>query len=198
MEGILKQTVKDFSKIAEMIQTVIIALLAFIVPSFLSQLISIVFGNQSTIASNSQLIVGSVVNTLLIVSALNLKGWTKILFVITMPSVSTIFSGYIFKSASLYLVYMIPAIWIGNIILVMVFKYFMLEKRNNYILSSVIGIICKVAVIFGFFIVLKSFNIFPEKLIINLQKAMSTTQLITATIGCMIGFIIYKVECLKS
>lgn len=197
MEGILKQTVKDFSKISELVQTIIIALLAFLVPTFLAQLLNIIFGTESAMASNSQLIVGSVVNTVLVISALNLKGWSKIIFVVTMPSISTILSGYVFKSASIYMVYMIPAIWLGNFALVFAFKYIMLAKKKSYILSSIVGIICKVAIIFGFFIILKAFNVFPEKLVSTLQKAMSITQFITATIGCIIAFMIYKIEQIK-
>lgn len=194
MENILKQTVKDFSKQSEVIQTIIIALLAFLVPTFLAQIINAIFGAESTIASNSQLIVGSVVNTVLVISALNLKGWTKTLFVVTMPSISTILSGYVFKSASVYMVYMIPAIWLGNFALIFAFKYIMLTLKKNYLLSSVVGIVCKVAIIFGFFLILKSFNVFPEKLVTNLQKAMSLIQLITATVGCFAAFVIYKIE----
>ena len=194
MEGILKQTVKDFSKVNEIVQTVIIALLAFLVPTFLAQLLNVIFGAQSVIASNSQLIVGSIVNTALVITALNLKGWTKTLFIVTMPSISTILSGYVFKSASVYMVWMIPAIWLGNFALVFAFKYIMLEKKKNYFLAAIIGIICKVAIIFGFFMILKLFNVFPGKLVSNLQKAMSIIQLITATIGCIIAFGIYKIE----
>ena len=194
MEGIIKQTVKDFSKLSEVIQTVVIAILAFVVPTFLAQLINIIFGADSTIAGKSQLIVGSIVNTLLVLSALNLKGWSKIIPVVTMPSLSTIFSGYVFKSASVFMVWMIPAIWIGNFALIFAFKYLMLAKEKNYFVATVLGIVCKVAIIFGFFIVLKSFNVFPEKLVANLQKAMSLVQLITATIGCLIAFVIYKIE----
>lgn len=194
MEGILKQTVKDFSKGNEIVQTVIIALLAFLVPTFLAQLLNAIFGAQSAIAGNSQLIVGSIVNTVLVITALNLKGWSKTIFVVTMPSISTILSGYVFKSASVYMVWMIPAIWIGNFALVFAFKYIMLEKKKNYFLAAIIGIICKVAIIFGFFIILKLCNVFPEKLVVNLQKAMSIIQLITATIGCIISFGIYKIE----
>ena len=125
MEGVLKQTVRDFSKTSEIIQTVIIALLAFLVPTFLAQLINAIFGAESAIANNSQLIVGSVVNTVLVISALNLKGWSKNIFVVTMPSISTIMSGYVFKSASFYMAWMIPAIWIGNFALIFAFKYIM-------------------------------------------------------------------------
>ena len=90
MEGILKQTVKDFSKVSQYIQTIVIALLALLLPTFLAQLLSLIFGTESIIASNSQLVVGSVVNSMLVVSALNLKGWSKVSFVITMTSISTI------------------------------------------------------------------------------------------------------------
>lgn len=197
MEGILKQTVKDFSKVNEIIQTIIIALLAFLVPTFLAQLLKAVFGEGNIIVNNSQLIIGSIVNTVLVVSALNLKGWSKIIPIVTMPSISTILSGYVFKSASVYMVYMIPAIWIGNFMLIVAFKYIMLSNKKNYFLASLVGVICKVAVIFGFFIVLKAFNVFPEKLVSNLQNAMSIIQLITATIGCIIGYGIYKIEKLK-
>lgn len=194
MEDTIKQTVKDFSKTNEIIQTIVIALLALLVPTFLAQIINAIFGAQSVVASNSQFIVGSIVNTVLVVTALNLKGWTKTLFVVTMPSISTILSGYVFKSASVYMVWMIPAIWIGNFALVFAFKYIMLQKEKNYFLASVIGIACKVAIIFGFFMILKAFNVFPEKLVSNLQNAMSLIQLITATIGCTIAFGIYKLE----
>lgn len=197
MESILKQTTKDFSKTSERIQTIIIAILAFIVPTFLAQLLKAIFGAQSVITNNSQLIVGSVVNTVLIICALNLKGWSKTVFVITMPSISTILSGYVFKSASIYMVWMIPAIWLGNFALIFAFKYIMLAKEKNYFFAAILGVICKVLIIFGFFTILKLFNVFPDKLVLNLQKAMSLTQLITATIGCVITYGIYKIENIK-
>lgn len=194
MESVLKKTVRDFSKSSEIIQTIIIALLAFLVPTFLAKTLNAVFGATSVIASNAQLIVGSIVNTVLVITALNLKGWTKTLAIVSMPSISTIFSGYIFKSASIFMVYMIPAIWLGNLALILAFKYIMLKNGKNYFLSSVIGIVCKVAIIFGFFMILKTFNVFPDKVVGVLQKAMSVTQLITATIGCIIAFGFYKAE----
>ena len=70
----------------------------------------------------------------------------------------------------------------------------MLAKRYNYWIASIVGIICKVLIIFGFFMILKSFGVFPEKIVLNLQKAMSIMQLITATIGCILACIIYKLE----
>lgn len=194
MEGILKQTVKDYSKTNEIIQTIIIALLALLVPTFLGKLIVAIFGETSVIASNSQIIVGTIVNIALIISALNLKDWKKILFIITMPSISTILSGYVFKSASVFMVWMIPAIWLGNFALIFAFKYITLFKKNYFFLSAIVGIAFKVAIIFGAFMLLNLFNVFPGKIVSNLQNAMSIVQLITASIGSIFAYIIYKIE----
>lgn len=193
-ESVLNKTMYDFSKRADLIQAIIIGLIAFLVPTFLAQLINVIFGVQSIVATNSQIIVGSIVNSALIFSAINVKGWKKIIGVVTMPSISTILSGYVFKSASVYMVYMIPAIWVGNFVLIYAYKLIMLEKNKNYFLAGVVGIIAKVLVIFGCFEILNLFNIFPDKLVANLQKAMGLTQLITASIGMLIIFIVYQIE----
>ena len=193
-ENILSKTAIDFSKKVDTIQTIIIALLTLLVPTFLGKILSAIFGAQSVVATNSQLIVGSIVNTALIVSAINLKGWKKILFVVTMPSISTILSGYIFGPLSMPMIYMIPAIWLGNFALVYSYKFIMLAKNKNYFVTGIVGIIIKVAIIFGYFSILKLFGIFPEKTIATLQKSMSVIQLATATIGMLISFGIYKLE----
>ena len=190
----LSKTAIDFSKKVDTIQTIIIALLTLLVPTFLGKILSAIFGAQSVVATNSQLIVGSIVNTALIVSAINLKGWKKILFVVTMPSISTILSGYIFGPLSMPMIYMIPAIWLGNFALVYSYKFIMLAKNKNYFVTGIVGIIIKVAIIFGYFSILKLFGIFPEKAIATLQKSMSVIQLATATIGMLISFGIYKLE----
>lgn len=196
-EGIMSRRVADFSKAADIAQTILIFLTALLVPTFLGELLKNTFASNSVVVTNSQLIIGSLVNTALIMTAINLKGWTKILGVVTMPSVATILGGYVFKTASVYMVWMIPAIWIGNLALIYAYKLIMLAKNKNYFLAGVIGIAVKVAVIFGVFSILKAFGIFPEKLATNLQVAMGSTQAITATIGMIISFVIYKIETIK-
>lgn len=193
-ENVLNKTIYEFSERIDAIQTIIIGLIAFLVPTFLAKLITILFGAQSVIATNSQLIVGSVVNTALIVSAINIKGWKKIIGVVTMPSISTILGGYVFRTASVYMVYMVPAIWLGNFALIYAYKFILIGKKKNYFLAGVVGIIVKVLVIFGSFELLNLFGIFPAKLVSNLQVAMGMTQLITASIGMLIAFVIYQIE----
>jgi len=194
VENILNKRAIEFSKKSDILQTVLIILIAFLVPTFLAQLIRMIFGAQSVITSNSQIIVGSIVNIALIMSAINLKGWKKFVGIVTMPSISTVLSGYVFGTASTYMVYMIPFIWLGNFALIYSYKVLMIEKNKNFFLSGIIGIIAKVAIIFLAFEVLNAFQVFPEKLVSNLQMAMGLTQLITATIGMIISFCIFKLE----
>ena len=194
MEEIINKRIARFSKVTDIVQTILIFLIALLVPTFLGELITNVFGAQSVIAKNSQIIIGSIVNTALIMTAINLNGWAKILGVVTMPSISTILSGYVFGSASTYMVYMIPFIWLGNFALVYLYKLLLLNKNINYLFTGIISVIIKVAIIFLSFNVLNLFNIFPEKLVNTLQNAMGLTQLITASIGVVVAFAIYKAE----
>lgn len=193
-EGIINKRVKDFSKGIDIIQTILIFLIALLVPTFFGGILSKIFGSTSVISTNSQLIVGTIVNAALVVSAINLKGWAKILGVVTMPSISTILSGYVFGTASVYMVYMIPAIWIGNFALIYSYKFLMLGKNKHYFLAGIVGIIVKVAIIFALFNLINLFGVFPEKLVENLRNAMGMTQLITATLGVIVAFVIYKME----
>ncbi len=193
-EGIINKRVKDFSKGIDIMQTILIFLIALLVPTFLGGILSKIFGSTSVISTNSQLIVGSIVNAALVVSAINLKGWAKILGVVTMPSISTILSGYVFGTASVYMVYMIPAIWIGNFALIYSYKFLMLGKNKHYFLAGIVGIIVKVAIIFALFNLINLFGVFPEKLVTTLSTAMGMTQLITATLGIIVAFVIYKLE----
>lgn len=193
-EGIMKRRVKDFSKGIDIMQTILIFLIALLVPTFLGGILSKIFGSTSVISTNSQLIVGTIVNIALVVSAINLKGWAKILGVVTMPSISTILSGYVFGTASVYMVYMIPAIWLGNFALIYSYKLLILGKNKHYFLAGIVGIIVKVAIIFALFNLINLFGVFPEKLVTTLSTAMGTTQLITATLGVILAFIIYKIE----
>ena len=135
MEEIINKKIAGFSKVTDIVQTILIFLIALLVPTFLGEIISNVFGAQSVIAKNSQIIIGSIVNTALVVTAINLNGWAKILGVVTMPSISTVLSGYVFGSASTYMVYMIPAIWLGNFALVYLYKLLLLDKNMNYFLT---------------------------------------------------------------
>ena len=78
-----------------------------------------------------QIVVGIVVNAMLIAASLNLKGY-KLLPIIIMPSLGVLSRGMLFGPFTIFLVYMIPFIWIGNGILVFAFKWLKLHLKMNY------------------------------------------------------------------
>ena len=59
-EGIMKRRVKDFSKGIDIMQTILIFLIALLVPTFLGGILSKIFGSTSVISTNSQLIIGTI------------------------------------------------------------------------------------------------------------------------------------------
>ena len=194
MEEVAKKKVYELSEIGEIIQAILIVLGALLVPAVVPQILQFVFGKGSAIASNSQLIVGSIVNTALIMSGLNLKGWRRILAVATLPSLSAISSGFIFGSLTKVTIFMVPGIWLGNFSLIMLMKYLYANKKTNYILSAVISIVVKVAIIFSVLNIWMLASVLPNQgnVADTLRNTMGLTQLITATIGAIISFAIMK------
>lgn len=194
MEGIAEKKAFEFSKTGEIVQTILIVLGALLVPAVVPQLLQAIFGANSVIASNSQIIVGSIVNTALIITGLNLKGWRNLILIATLPSISAIGSGYIFGSLTKVTVFMIPGIWLGNFSLIIIMKYLYANKKINYALSAVISILVKVAFIFGVLNIWMAFSVLPSSGAVanTLRNSMGLTQLITATIGSVISFLIIK------
>ena len=194
MEQVMNKRVCELSKAGELIQTILIILGALLVPAVLPQLLQLVFGKTSFIATNSQIIVGSIVNTALIMAGLNLKGWRKLVLIATLPSLSAVGSGYIFGSLTKVTVFMIPGIWLGNFSLIILMKYLYANKKFNYVISSIISILVKVAIIFGVLNIWMAFSVLPSQGAVanTLKNTMGLTQLITASIGAIISVLIIK------
>lgn len=190
----------DLNKKTEIVVTVLIAIGALLTPFIVPQLLQVIFGKTSVIAINSQYVVGSIVNIALIFAGINLKGYKKIIGIITLPSISAICSGFIFKTASIYTVYMIPAIWIGNMLLVYLYRKMYVEKKKNYVLASVVAILVKVAIIFFGFNLLTWIHVIPTqgKIFEALQLSMGINQLVTATVaGVVVAGIIVAIKAKK-
>jgi hypothetical protein len=136
--------------------------------------------------SHPQLAVGTVVNAMLITAALNIKGY-KLLPVILLPSVGVLTAGLIFGSFTVFLVYLLPFIWIGNAILVYTFKIMKLQMKKNYILTLIIGAALKSGFLFLSALVLFKFGIIP----IIFLTAMGILQLTTALSGGIAAYILH-------
>ena len=178
----------DFSKKTEIVETILIAIGALLTPFIIPQFLQLVFGKTSFIASNSQYVVGTIVNIALIFAGVNVKGYKKIIGIITLPSISAICSGFIFKTASIYTVYLIPAIWIGNFAFVYLYRKIYVEKKKNYILASIPAILVKAAIIFFGFNLLTWVSVIPSqgKVFQALQLSMGMNQLVKATIAAVL------------
>ncbi len=195
MEQVVNKKAYELSKTGEIIQTILIILGALLVPAIVPQLLQVIFGKTSWIASNSQIVVGSIVNTALIMTGINMKGWRKILLVATLPSLSAIGSGYIFGSLTKVTIFMVPGIWLGNFALIMLMKYLYVNKNINYAVSAIISIAVKVAIIFGVLNIWMAFSVLPSEGVVanTLRNTMGLTQAITATIGAIISILIIKI-----
>lgn len=189
MTKLLNEQLVDTKKLTNIIVTILIAIGAFVVPTFLAKIIPL--------GKYQQLIVGTIVNMSLILTALYTKGTIKTIAIATLPSISTILGGLLFGGMTLYSKTMIPAIWLGNFAFILLYKVLYVNKKIVYPLSAIIAIITKVAIIYlGFTIMINAMTV-PEMVKQTLNTSMGLTQLITATSGSIFAFLIASYTKLK-
>lgn len=193
-ENCLEKRYVNVSGLIEFLEIFFISLGVFLTPLVVPQILSFVFGANSFLATNSQYVVGAIVNTSLIIAGINIKGWKKIIGIVILPSISALLSGSVLHLSSIYTLYMIPFIWLGNFALVYLFKFLFVSKKMNYILTSIIAILVKCAFIFGGYLVLLSTNVIPQnsKVAQVLMTSMGINQVITAAIGSIIAYAFVK------
>lgn len=179
---ILNKQLIDTRKIVDFALTCIIVIGALFVPTFLAKLVSL--GNYQ------QLVIGTIVNASLILTAIYTKGTFKTFAIATLPSLSTILGGILFSNITLYSKTMIPAIWLGNFTFIFIYKWLYLNKNTNYLLTAFFAIILKVAIIYLGFILMTNVIDIPNIAKQTLNQSMGITQLITATCGSILVFFI--------
>ena len=130
-----------------------------------------------------QIVVGIVVNAMLITAALNLKGY-KLWPVILLPAIGALSRGALFGPFTIFIVYMIPFIWIGNAILVYTFKIMNLEMKKNYVFTLVVGACLKAGFLFLAALILVKTGIIP----VIFLTTMGLFQLWTALAGGAVAF----------
>lgn len=182
MTKVLEKQLVDTKKAQNIIITTLIIIGAFVVPTFLAKIIPL--------GKYQQIIVGSIVNMSLILTALYTKGTVKTIAIATLPSMSTILGGLIFKDITLYSKTMIPTIWIGNFSFIMLYKLLYVNKKVNYHISAIIAIIVKAAIIYLGFTIMVNIMTVPMPVKTTLNTAMGVTQLITATSGSILAFLV--------
>ncbi len=178
MLEVLRKQYIDTKKSMNVIITLLIILGACFVPTFLAKIVPL--------GKYQQIVVGTIVNASLISVALYTKGNIKTIAMATLPSMSTILGGVLFSNITLYSKLMIPAIWLGNFALILIFKVLFVNKKINYVISGAVAILVKVALIYGGFLIMSSLVNIPEVAKNTLSTSMGVTQLITATLGTLL------------
>lgn len=182
MTKILNEQLVDIKKITNVVTTILIVIGAFVVPTFLAKVIPL--------GKYQQIIVGTIVNMSLILTALYTKGTVKTIAIVTLPSISTILGGLLFGGMTLYSKTMLPSIWIGNFAFILLYKILYINKKIQYPISAIIAVLVKVAIIYlGFTIMINTMTV-PDMVKQTLNISMGITQLITGASGSILAFFI--------
>lgn len=135
------------------------------------------------IFSHQQLIVGTVVNSLLFFTALHLDKKYHLPIAI-FPSIVAVFQGLLFGKLTIFLLYFLPFIWTGNYILMLTVKKFSQYQILRFLIAGFFKFLF-LFLIANFYV---SLNIVPK---IFLQ-VMGVFQLTTALLGAGLYHVIKK------
>jgi len=138
------------------------------------------------ILRHPQLLVGVMVNFALMITAVNVRGWKKVLPLIMLPSIAATVGGFLFGSFTIYLVFLIPVIWIGNATLVFVIKYLYSVRQFSYLMVVPVASVLKMMILYSVTFILVFIGVLPNMFL----TAMGLMQMTTALVG---GFIVYPV-----
>ncbi len=130
-----------------------------------------------------QWVVGIIVNSVLILTALNLKKYS-LLPVIILPSIGVLSRGLIFGPYTPFLIYFIPFIWIGNAIILFLFKWLNVNKRINYFITLLISAAAKTGFLFATAFILYKLALVPAVFL----TAMGALQFLTALGGGVVAW----------
>ena len=129
-----------------------------------------------------QFLTGTLVNTFLFlsVSLLPKKTFWPVVF---LPSLAVISRGLIFGPLTIFLVYLLPLIWLGNLTLIFVFSK--LLDLTKFPLAIFASALAKCLLLFSFTFLLFNFNILPKLFL----TTMGINQFTTAILGGFLAWL---------
>jgi len=137
---------------------------------------------------HSQLITGIVVNMALFSTVILLPA-NYLLPIALFPSLAVLSRGAVFGPFTPFLIYFLPAIWLGNILLMMTFKK--VYPTSSYGKSIILASTVKSVFLFFFANVFFSFHLVPKLFL----QTMGINQFITAIMGGVLsGFFLKQVK----
>ncbi len=143
-------------------------------------ILSIIF--LTLLVSHQQIIVGTVVNSLLFFTSFNLSE-KNYLPIAIFPSLVAILQGLLFGKFTVFLIYFLPFIWLSNYLLII------FSKKINWL----VGILIKVGLLFFMANLYFNFKIVPKMFL----QAMGVFQLMTAVFGYLLYLLIDRLVKIK-
>ncbi|RLG14996.1 MAG: hypothetical protein DRN66_00540 [Candidatus Nanohalarchaeota archaeon] len=127
--------------------------------------------------AHPQIFTGVLVNSMLVCSALYIKGWKKLIPLLVLPSAGILSKGFLFGSLTVYLFYMLPFIWIGNAIFVFSIKAVHLKHKKHFLSAVIYGSVFKSVFLFGCTFALYSLGVVPVMFLTAFGVMQFTTAL---------------------
>ena len=171
-----ESTAYDLTNAYQNIEIIIYSIISFFIPFFIG---------------HPQIFIGIVVNALLATSAVSMR-WNRILPLIVAPSLGVFARGVVFGPFTIFLLYMIPFIWLGNLAFVYIIRLIHIKYGKNYFLGMFSGAIIKAGFLFLVALVFYTFGLVPAIFLI----AMGLIQLVTAVCGGVAGYGLHKAKSL--
>ncbi len=156
----------SFTRERDFAQLLVFSFLAFSIPFFFP---------------HPQLLTGVIVNAFLVFAALGMEG-RSVLPVVMLPSIGAVANGLLFGPLTIFLVYLVPFIWIGNFVFVFGIKHVMQEKEGGFVEAGAASALLKASAIFLPAYLLYLGGVFPEALLLP----MGAVQLATAVGGIIV------------
>ncbi|MEN8253312.1 MAG: hypothetical protein ABFQ62_02980 [Patescibacteria group bacterium] len=122
-----------------------------------------------------QLLVGPIINALLFFAARKLS-YKKLLPLVILPSLAAVTRGVVVGPLTMFLVYLLPFIWLSNLILIFVVKKL---KDKSLVLRVGLSSVLKAVFLFSVTWIMFQANMLPKILL----TAMGVLQLSTAVAG---------------
>lgn len=126
--------------------------------------------------NNSQIITGSVINAVLFLSASKIQR-NKLLVISALPSIGAIANGYLFGKFTIFLLYFLPCIWLGNYLLMRLAK-----------INVIAAISAKCLLLYCTAFLFVSLHVVPKIFL----TAMGLLQILTAVIGATFALSVLK------
>lgn len=136
--------------------------------------------------SGPQLLTGTIVNCLLI-SGTRFVNKKNHLFMAILPSIAAVLNGLVFGKFTVFLVYFLPFIWIGNFFLIKSIIY--LKEKVPFLLSLIISVFFKTLILYISALVYFKLSLVPEIFL----TTMVVFQLATGIMGGLIFLGIEKI-----